>query len=163
MNTVKKILLLTIILLSPLFAIKAIEETRGVVVFKLLDETVVHEENGDEGLFKDINISFSLFKSKDKNINIKSIKNYDFKFKPLDKHENFYDKELEYWLKIDLQDKFPSGKFVISYGDAKVLEDSFSVTQKIDKFEIGGVEHLKFTYDSTKDSSVYYFKVSHKI
>jgi len=130
------------------------------VVFKLLDDIVVHEEKSDKGIFKDINITLSLFKSTDKNINIKTIENYDFKFKPLTKNEKFHDKELKYWLKVDLQKNFPTGKFVVSYGDAKVLEDSFSSTQKIDKFEMGGIEHLKFTYDSTQDSSIYYFQIS---
>ncbi len=160
-NSIVKILLLIIILLSPLFAIKATEETRGVVAFELLDNTVLHEEKSEHGLFSDINISLSIFKSNDKNITIEHISSYDLRFKPMSKSENFQDKELDYWLKIDLKEGFPNGKFVVSYGDVKVLEDSFSKIQKIDKFEIGGVEHLKFSYDSSKDSSVYYFKLSH--
>ena len=159
-NSIIKTLLLTIILLSPLFATTVTKETRGVVAFELFDNTVLHEEKSKEGLFSDINVSLSLFKSKDKNITIESISNYDLRFKPMSKNERFQDKEVDYWLKVDLQEGFPSGKFVVSYGDVKVLADSFSKTQKIDKFEIGGVEHLKFSYDSTKDGSVYYFKLS---
>ncbi len=152
--------IIVLILLSKLFAIKVTDDTRGVVAFELLDSTILHEEKSEKGLFHDINITLSLFKSTDKNITIEDIEKYNFKFQPMSRGERFQDKAFDYWLRIDLHEGFPSGKFVVSYGDTKVLADSFSQTQKIDKFEIGGAEHIKFSYESSKDSSIYYFKLS---
>ena len=103
----------------PLSAIKAIEETRGTIAFELFDETIVHEERDTEGRFKDLNISIFLFKTADKEVNIQNIKNYDHKFKLLDKNEKLQDKELTLWLKVNLGKTFPSGDFVASYGDVK--------------------------------------------
>ena len=148
------------LLLAPLFAVQSIKDIRGTIAFELFDETVVHEEKESKGIFNDINISLSLFKTLDKTISMDTIKKYDSKFQPLDKNEKFQDENRTLWLKANLGTTFPSGDFVVSYGDSKVLTHSFSNSQRVDIFDIGGIEHLKFSYDRKTDSSVYYFKIS---
>ena len=155
-----KILFFSLVFVTSLFAVQPIKEIKGVIAFELYDETVVHEERDNEGIFSDINISLSLFKTDKQNISIETIGLYDTKFKSVDKNERFQNNGQSFWLKVDLGKNFPSGTFVASYGDAKVLEQSFSKQQNIDIFDIGGTEHLKFSYDAKKDSSVYYFKIS---
>lgn len=148
------------ILLTPIVAIQPTKDVRGVIVFETFDETMLHEDREDKGVFKEINITLSIFKTNNKNVNIDTISKYDKKFKPLDKHEKFQDKNKSLWLKIDFGKEFPNGNFIASYGDSKVLEHSFSKEQSVNIFDIGETEHLAFSYNSQSDSSVYYFKVS---
>ena len=143
-----------------LFGVQPIKEIKGVIAFELFDKTIVHEERDNTGVFSDINISLWLFKTDKQNISMETVGLYDAKFKRVDKNERFQNNGQSFWLKVDLGKNFPSGMFVASYGDAKVLEQSFSKQQNIDIFDIGGTEHLKFSYDAKKDSSVYYFKIS---
>jgi len=148
-------------LLAPLFATQSTDDTRGAIAFELFDETMVHEEREHEGIFKDINISLSIFKTSDNMVNIENIKSHDGEFIPLDKNERFQDKNLTIWLKVAFGEHFPKGELIATYGDAKVLEHSFSKTQGVDIFNTSGTEHLKFNYDPKVDSSTYYFKLSH--
>ena len=148
------------LLLVPVFGLQPTGDTRGVMVFELFDETLVHEDRENEGVFKEINITLSIFKTSDQSIYIDSIEKYASKFKPLDKNEKFQDKNLTIWVRIDLGTAFPNGDFVASYGDVKVLSDSFSNRQRVDVFDMGGTEHFKFSYNNLSDSSTYYFQVS---
>jgi len=148
------------VLFAPISALQPTGDTRGVMAFELFDETMIHEERENEGVFKDVNITLSLFKTADRTIGIDRIKNHELSFKPLDKNEKFQDKNLTIWMKFDLGKNFPDGDFVTSYGDVKVLEHSFSDRQRVDIFDIGGTEHLKFSYKKTSDSSIYYFRLS---
>ena len=160
MKQIVKVFFLSIIFLLPLSALQPTEEIRGAVAFELFDETIVHEELDNAGVFKDLNVTIFIFKTSDKRVTIDNIENYDHQFKPLDKNEKFQDKNLTLWLRVNLDKNFPNGDFVASYGDSEILEHSFSDRQRADIFKIGGTEHLKFSYNKAEDSSIYYFKIS---
>ena len=160
MKIIGKILFVTMMLWLPLSAMQPTEETRGAVAFELFDETVVHEELDNAGMFKELNVTVFIFKTSDTEVTIDNIKKYDHRFKPLDKNEKLQDENLTLWIKVNLGKNFPSGDFVASYGDSQILEHSFLDRQRTDIFKIGGTEHLKFSYNKAKDSSIYYFKIS---
>jgi len=160
MNLLIKIFFFSIIVLLSLVSVQAKEETKGAIAFELFDETIVHEELENEGMFKESNISIAIFKTAETKVNINNISSYEKSFKPLDRNEKFQDTNINYWLKVNLGKNFPNGDFIASYGDVQILEHSFNNRQKTDLFSIGGTHHFKFSYNRLTDRSIYYFKVS---
>ena len=132
----------------------------SVTAFEMLDKSYIEESNNSSEIFKDIDISLLFFKSSDNNITIKNIATYQNRFIPITKEEKFKDRNSTYWVRIDLGDSFPSGRFVYTYGDIGFSEHTFKSIQQVEYFVLGNVKHLKFTYLKGRDSSVYYFKIA---
>ena len=158
----KKIILLTIIIISGFLSLlpaQEIEDYALVSIYEDRGENIVYESNNSKSYFKDINVTFALLKSNDTAINIANIKTYNKDFTPVPKTEKFQDSNISYWLKVDLGTSFPSGRFVYSYADADFSEHSILPSQQLEKFVLDGMQHMKFTYTRGSDPQVYYFKL----
>jgi len=158
----KKIILLTLTLISSFLSLlpaQDLEDYALVSIYENRGENIIHESNRTKGVFRDINVSFSLLKSPDTAINIANIKTYDKDFTAVPKTEKFQDTNTTYWLKIDVGTTFPSGRFVYSYADADFSEHSILPSQQLEKFVLDGVQNMKFTYTQGTDPQVYYFKL----
>ena len=158
----QKIILFTITILTLFISFLQAEEEKDyalVSIFEMRGETIVYESNRSKTLFKDLNVTFELIKSSDTSITIDTIQTQKSRFKPIPKEENFQDDNVTYWLKVDLGSQFPNGRFVYSYADAEFSEHTIAKDQKLEKFKLEGVQHMKFSYDKTTDAQVYYFKL----
>jgi len=158
----KKTVVLTLALLTLfLYTLQAQErkEYATISIYEMYGETFVEESNRSNTLFNDINITLALLKSHDEAITINTITQYDRHFTPLPKEETFQDTNTTYWLKVNLGEHFPSGRFVYSYGDADFSEHTIDAEQLLEKFKLNGVQHIKFNYTAGKDSQIYYFKL----
>ena len=158
----QKIILLTITLLALFISLLQAEEEKDyalVSIFEMRGETIVHESNRSKTLFKDLNVTFELIKSNDPSITIDTIQTQKSLFKPIPKEEKFQDDNITYWLKVDLGNQFPNGRFVYSYADVEFSEHTIAKHQKLEKFKLEDVQHMKFSYDKTTDAQVYYFKL----
>ena len=158
----KKIILLTLTLISSFLSLlpaQDLEDYALVSIYENRGENIIHESNRTKGVFRDINVSFSLLNSPDTAINIANIKTYDKDFTAVPKTEKFQDTNTTYWLKIDVGTTFPSGRFVYSYADADFSEHSILPSQQLEKFVLDGVQNMKFTYTQGTDPQVYYFKL----
>ncbi len=157
-----KILLFTLTVISTLFSLlpaQEVEEYAYASAYEMRGKTLFFESNRSETMFKDINVSFSLLKSTDTSLNINNIQNKNKDFIPLTKEEKFQDFNTTYWLKVDLGHNFPSGRFVCSCADPKILAHTFKPSQALETFKLRGVSHLKFTYTKGVDAQIYYFKL----
>ena len=158
----KKITLLTLILISTLFSLLNAQDIKEYVMVsaaEIRDKIFYYESNRSKTMFRDINVSFALLKSTDNSLNITNIRDKDRLFAPLAKEETFQDANTTYWLKVDLGSNFPSGRFVCSYGDPEILAHTFKPSQAVEMFRLRGATHLKFTYTDGVDPRVYYFKL----
>ena len=158
----KKIILFTITVISTLFSLlpaQEVEEYAYASAYEIRGETLYYESNKSKTMFKDINVSIALLKSTDDTLDIKNIQNKEKLFTPLTKEEKFQDFNVTYWLKVDLGTNFPSGRFVCSYADPKILAHTFAPSQALETFKLRGVSHLKFTYTKGVDAQTYYFKL----
>ena len=158
----KKIILFTLTVISTLFSLlpaQEVEEYAYASAYEFRGETRYYESNRSKTMFKDINVSIALLKTTDNTLDIKNIQNKEQLFSPLTKEEKFQDYNSTYWLKIDLGHNFPSGRFVCSYADPKILAHTFKPSQALETFKLRGVSHLKFTYTQGVDAQTYYFKL----
>jgi len=152
-----------IMLLFTLFTASSFskDDIAGIVSVEMFDKIYVEPINDNESAtFKDINVSLSLLKTTDNSLSIENIKEYRDAFIPLSKEELFRDKNVNYWVRCDLGNKFPSGRFIYSYGNFDFVEHSFTPEQDLEKFKLAEVYRFIFTYDSLRDASVYYFKLA---
>jgi len=163
MQSFIKILLLTTSLISLFisyaFAEGKKEDYATVSVYEMRGETHVYESNRSKTSFKDINVSFSLLKSTDTSLNIKNILSHDQEFYPVPKEETFQDDNITYWLKVDLGNSFPSGRFIYTYADADFSDTTILPSQQLEKFILNGRKNMKFTYQQESDPKIYYFKL----
>jgi signal transduction histidine kinase len=100
-----------------------------------------------------------IYKSIDKTLTIKNIKLYSDQFVKLETNETFKDKNVTYWLKIDLKNTIQTQKYVAIYTDLAFDLHTFSPSQQMQKFSIFGISHLEFHYDKTHDDLSYYFRL----
>lgn len=159
----KKTILPITLLLTLFFNFLLAQEHEDYAVVSLYEdsgESHMFESNRTKTRFKDINVSFSLLKTNDKNIQITNINTQAFK--PIPKEETFQETNTTYWLKVDLGSEYPSGRYVYSYGDADFSEHTIKNSQALEKFTLDGVRHLTFTYTQGVYTQVYYFKLSPK-
>ena len=157
-----KILLFTLTVVSTLFSLlpaQEVEEYAYASAYEMRGETHYYESNTSKTMFKDINVSIALLKSTDNTLDINNIQNKEKLFTPLTKEEKFQDFNTTYWLKVDLGSTFPSGRFVCSYADPKILAHTFKPSQTLEMFKLEGLSHLKFTYTKGVDAQIYYFKI----
>ena len=163
MQILYRIILFCILLTATSFSK---EDIAGVVSVETFDEIYVEDINDNESAtFNDVNVSLSLLKTTDNSLSIENIEEHSDEFVPLMKEELFRDKNVNYWLRCDLGNNFPSGRFIYSYGNFDFLESSFTLEQNLEKFKLAEVYRFIFTYDAVRDASVYYFKLapsSHK-
>ena len=138
---------------------EAIEDFAMVSIYQENGKSIVYESNNTNSFFRDINVTFSMLKSNDMAITLANIKDYDKKFIPVPKTEQFQDTNTTYWLRVDLGSSFPSGRFVYAYADADFSEHTILPRQRLEKFTIDGLKHMKFTYTRGLDPQVYYFKL----
>jgi len=166
MQSFIKILLLTTSLISLFISYTFAEESKEnyamVSMYEMRGGTHIYESNRTKTSFKDINVTFALLKSNDTSINIKNIIQYDNKFISIPKTETFQDTNTTYWLKVNLGNSFPSGRFVYSYADADFTADTFTPFQALEKFKLDGVKNIKFSYNAGVDAQVYYFRLQPK-
>ena len=158
----KKIILFTITVISTLFSLLPAQEVKEYAyasAYEMRGETHYYESNTSKTMFKDINVSIALLKTTDNTLDIKNIQNNEQLFTPLTKEEKFQDNNTTYWLKVDLGSAFPSGRFVCSYADPKILAHTFKPSQALEMFKLDGVSHLKFSYTQGVDAQTYYFKL----
>lgn len=158
----KKLILLTITIISTFLSLLPAQDLKDFAVVSIYEqrgETHVYESNNSKSLFKDINVSFFLLKSNDSSLNIDNIKKHDTLFTPVPKEEKFQDTNTTYWLKVNLGTAFPSGRFVYSYADADFTEHTILPSQQLEKFVLGGLQSMKFTYKKGLNSQIYYFKL----
>ena len=158
----KKIALLTLMIISTLFTLlnaQDIQEHAMVSASEVRGKTFYYESNRSQTMFRDINVSFALFKSTNSSLNITNIQDKDRLFVPLAKEETFQDDNTTYWLKVDLGSNFPSGRFACAYGDPTILAHTFKPSQAVEMFKIRGASYLKFTYTHGVDPQTYYFKL----
>ncbi len=157
-----KIILFTLTVISTLFSLLPAQEVKEYAyasAYEMRGETLYYESNTSKTMFKDINVSIALLKSTDSTLDIKNIQNKEQLFTPLTKEEKFQDYNSSYWLKVDLGSNFPSGRFVCSYADPKIVAHTFTPSQALETFKLDGVSHLKFTYTKGVDAQIYYFKL----
>ena len=157
-----KIILFTLTVISTLFSLlpaQELEEYTYASAYEMRGETLYYESNRSKTMFKDMNVSFALLKSTDSTLNINNIQKKEKQFTPLTKEETLQDYNTTYWLKVDLGSTFPSGRFVCSYADPKILAHTFKPSQALETFKLSGVSHLKFTYTQGIDAKTYYFKL----
>lgn len=165
MTSFYKLLLFTLTLISlfnSLLWAQELEDYAVVSIYEMRGETIVHESNRSNTLFKDINVTMSLLKTNDTTLNSSTIKQQDKAFIPVPKEETFQDTNTTYWLKVDLGTAFPSGRFVYTYADANFTADTFTPSQAVEKFTLNGSQHMKFTYTAGVDSQIYYFRLQPK-
>ena len=157
-----KILLFTLTIISTLFSLlpaQEVEEYAYASAYEMRGETHYYESNRSKTMFKDINVSIALLKTTDNTLDIKNIQNKEKLFSPLTKEEKFQDFNATYWLKVDLGSTFPSGRFVCSYADPKIVAHTFKPSQVLEMFKLEGISHFKFTYTKGVDAQTYYFKL----
>ena len=162
MLSLKKIILFTLTVISTLISLlpaQEVEEYAIASAYEFHGETHFYESNRSKTMFKDINVSFALLKSTDASLNITNIQDKEPLFTSLTKEEKFQDSNITYWLKVDLGSTFPSGRFVCSYADPKILAHTFKPSQALEMFKLDGVSHLKFSYAQGVDAQTYYFKL----
>ena len=158
----KKIILFTITVISTLFSLLPAQEVKEYAyasAYEMRGETHYYESNTSKTMFKDINVSFALLKSTDNTLSINNIQKKENLFSPLTKEEKFQDFNTTYWLKVNLGSNFPSGRFVCSYADPKILAHTIKPSQGLEMFTLDGVAHLKFSYTQGVDAQTYYFKL----
>jgi signal transduction histidine kinase len=167
MTSLKKIILLITLLLTAFFSLLPAQEHEDfamVSIYELRGESFVYESNRSKTLFKDINVTLTLLKSNDATLNISNIKEHDKTyhnaFISIAKKETFQETNTTYWLKVNLGDAFPSGRFVYSYGDADFTEHTFLPSQMLEKFVLDGHQKMKFSYVKDTDPQSYYFKLA---
>ena len=158
----KKIIPFTLLLITLFITILSAntkENYAFVSLYELHGESHRYEYNRTGTIFQDTHIHINLFKSTNKTLTLQEIIQKKDAFKPIPKTETFTDDTLSYWLQVDLGDTFPSGTYVVQYGDAKIIEDSFTPLQHASYINVKGAQHLSFTYQHSQDATQYYFKL----
>jgi signal transduction histidine kinase len=133
------------------------DDYAGIMVQKYYDTTLSHKRLPATSLFRDINVTFKLLTTRQSAFNLTNIAKHDAEFKPLDRDEMFEEDNVTYWLRVDLGDAFPSGRFLYSYGDATIAAHTITPRQHPKIFQYKKIERLEFTYDRLRDAHVYYF------
>ena len=108
--SMKKIILLTLVIISTLFSLLSAQEVKEYAIasaYEFRGETRYYESNTSKTMFKDINVSIALLKSTDNTLDITNIQDKKKLFTPLTKEEKFQDYNTTYWLKVDLGSTFP--------------------------------------------------------
>lgn len=160
MKYIFKIILLVpvlIVLCTSFVSANEPEEYAYIAISKFRDNYIVQKSDRSQTIFKDANVTFWLYKSNDSNISINNIAEHDSEFIPFSKEEILTDTNITYWLKIDLGSAFPAGRFVYAYGDAGFTANTFTPSQSLERFTLGGMRHMRFTYTPSVDKSTYYF------
>ena len=135
------------------------DDYAGIMVQKYYDTTLSHKRLPATSLFRDINVTFKLLTTRQSAFNLTNIAKHDAEFKPLDRDEMFEKDNVTYWLRVDLGDAFPSGRFLYSYGDATIVTHTIAPRQHPELFQYKKIERLEFTYDRLRDAHVYYFRL----
>jgi len=136
------------------------EDIAGIVSVEMYDKIYVEAiSDTQSATFKDVNVSLSLLKTSDDSLSIDTIEEHVNAFVPLTKEELFRDKNVNYWVRCDLGENFPKGRFIYSYGNFDFVENSFTSKQNLEKFDLAKIHRFIFTYNPLQDASVYYFKL----
>ena len=155
----KRIILSAFTFMVLLISTTVAQDTYGnasVEIYKYQSNPILHTQNG---IFKDINVTFSLLKSNDSSINIHNIESDDTRFKPFQAYETLQENNTTYWLKVNLGKNFPSGRFIYSYADAGFTEHTILPSQKLEKMKTKGIHRIYFNYTNRTDAQIYYFKL----
>ena len=102
---------------------------------------------------------FMVYKTMNESLTLEEIQKKKNAFKPLMKQEQLASADATYWLKIQLSESMPSGKYLASYVGFDFYESSFSKHQNLTKYVSNKKAVFSFEYNKDIDHKYYYFKV----
>ncbi|HFU76774.1 MAG TPA: hypothetical protein ENK66_11065 [Arcobacter sp.] len=107
--------------------------------------------------------TFEFYDTNDSNITINTIQNKKNDFKPLTHKKQLIEQSRTYWIKIKLNEKLPTGMYLLKYEGFYFNNTSLKPQQKLKKYRSTKGMIIDFYHDHRRDDITLYFKVLNSI